>query len=72
MKEFNIEERLRICRKCPIYNPQDGGRCNSRLWLNPSTGEVSTYAKPGYVRGCGCYVSTKTKNPNNHCIAGKW
>ena len=69
MKEFSINERFEICRKCPIYN---NGKCNSNLWINPNTDEVSTYAKIGYVRGCGCIINVKAKNINNHCIAGKW
>ena len=69
MKELNINERLAICRKCPIYN---NGRCNSKLYLNPNTNEVSTYPKTGYIRGCNCIMTVKAKNPYNHCIAGKW
>ena len=72
MKKYNTEERLAICYKCPIYNPQNGGRCNSNLWLNPETDEVSTHAKSGYIRGCNCIISIKARNSNNHCIAGKW
>ena len=71
MREQSIEERKKICDKCPIYNPTEG-TCNSRLWLNPNTNEVSTYNKTGFVRGCGCIVSVKMRNLLNHCIAGKW
>ena len=66
MQELSIEDRLKICNICPIYN---NGRCNSNLWLNPDTNEVSTYAKMGYIRGCNCYISVKARNPHNHCIA---
>lgn len=69
MKKFSIEERMEICSKCPIYTR---GRCNSNLWLNPDTNDVSTYARPGYVRGCNCLISIKAKNSSNHCVAGKW
>ena len=69
MKEYSIEERLAICSKCPIYN---NGRCNSNLWINPNTDEVSTYARIGFVRGCNCYIKIKARNIYNHCIAGKW
>lgn len=69
MKELNIEERLKICQRCPIYT---NGRCNSNLWINPDTNEVSSTSKPGYVRGCNCLISIKAKNKNNHCVAGKW
>lgn len=71
MNESNIETRLAICKECPIYNPRNG-RCNSKLWINPNTDEVSTYAKIGFVRGCNCIINVKAKNQSNHCIAGKW
>jgi hypothetical protein len=71
MNVFNIEERFEICKKCPIYEPNKQ-RCNSNLWINPDTNQISTTYKNGYVRGCGCYISVKAKNRNNHCIAGKW
>lgn len=67
----NINDRLAICKKCPIFNPNTK-RCNSSLWLNPDTDEISTYSKPGFVRGCNCMITIKARNPNNHCIAGKW
>ena len=69
MKELSTNERLRICHSCPIFN---NNKCNSKLWINPDTDEVSTYAKPGYIRGCGCLITVKAKSPLNHCIAGKW
>lgn len=64
-----IDERLDICNKCPIYSNK---RCNSNLWINPDTDEISTYAKIGYIRGCNCIVSIKARNKYNHCVAGKW
>jgi len=69
MKEYSINERIAICNKCPIYSKE---RCNSNLWINPDTNEISTTGRPGYVRGCNCIISIKAKNRNNHCVAGKW
>lgn len=69
MRESNINDRLEICKNCPIYTNK---RCNSSLWINPETDEVSTYARRGFVRGCGCFVEVKARNQSNHCIAGKW
>ena len=66
-----INNRLNICKQCPIYSP-NRGICNPKLWLNPSTNEVSISNKEGYFRGCGCNVIIRSKNLNNHCIAGKW
>ena len=69
MSVLSINDRLAICNKCPIYN---NGKCNSKLWLNPDTNEISTYARPGFIRGCGCILKVKVRNINSHCIAGKW
>ena len=69
MKEYSIDERMKICRECPIYH---NGRCNSNLWLNHDTNEVSTFAKPKFIRGCNCVISIKARNLINHCVAGKW
>lgn len=71
MQELNINERISICEKCPIYNPIRGV-CNPNLWINPDNNEVSTYAKIGYIRGCNCIIKVKARNIHNHCIAGKW
>lgn len=46
--------------------------CNSKLWLNPDTNEVSLTAKDGFVQGCGCRLLAKTTLPNAKCVAGKW
>lgn len=66
------EKRMNICRMCPIYSPKFGGLCNSNLYLDPSTGNVSTVLRNGYIRGCGCRLSAKTTLPNANCPADKW
>lgn len=71
MNVYNIEKRKQICESCPIYNPVKQV-CNPSLWLNPNTEDVSTRAKAGYIKGCGCHVLIKMKNLQSHCIAGKW
>lgn len=74
---FNLGEdlsknRLKICYGCPLYSNKLGGICNSKLWLNVNTGDVSTTAKPGYVKGCSCRLNAKTRLANAACPAGKW
>lgn len=74
---LNINEdistkRLQICYSCPLYSNQLGGVCNNRLWLNPTTGDVSTKKKPGYINGCSCRLAAKTRLPNAVCPAKKW
>lgn len=74
---FNLNEdisknRLKICYRCPLYSNKLGGICNSRLWLDVNTGDVSTTMKKGYVRGCSCRLIPKTRLPNEKCPANKW
>lgn len=60
---------MQICYACPLYKK---GICNSKLWLNPVTGDVSTKAKDGYKRGCSCILTSKTRVSAAKCPAGKW
>lgn len=66
------EIRINICKKCPIYSPRMGGICNSKLWINPETDDVSLEPLDGYVRGCGCRLQAKTTLPDANCVANKW
>ena len=73
--EYNeAESRMNICKKCPLYKKNEiaGAICNSRLFLNPDTGEVSEIKKPGFKSGCGCRLDNKTKTSYARCPLGKW
>ena len=35
------QERLKICRRCPLYSDKFGGLCNNKLYIDPNTGKVS-------------------------------
>lgn len=66
------EERMKICKMCPLFKDTAGGICNPRLWLNPTTGEVKTEKTPGFHKGCGCSLLAKTRAPYANCPAKKW
>lgn len=66
------KSRLQICYACPLYSQKLGGICNSKLWLNLITGDISTTPKEGYKNGCSCRLKAKTKLPNATCPLGKW
>lgn len=66
------QERMKICKTCPLYKPSFGGVCNHSLWLNPQTLDISDRAKPGYIRGCGCRLNSKTRLPYASCPAHRW
>lgn len=69
----NLKEvRMKICRNCPLFKDSMGGICNSKLWLNPKTGQVSTEQEDGYYRGCGCRLQAKTTLTTAQCPAHKW
>lgn len=71
---FNKSEaRMEICKKCPLYQVSSvyGAQCNPNLYINRD-GKVSKLPMPGFVKGCGCKLSFKTKNAGAHCIVGKW
>ena len=64
--------RMDICRECPLFLNELGGICNPKLYLNVETGDVSTYKKDGYVNGCGCRLSAKTRLSGSRCPNDKW
>ena len=65
--------RMQICRECPLYKQTAMGPvCNSRLWLNKDTGQVSNISKPGFKNGCGCRLNAKTRLSYTHCPLNKW
>lgn len=66
------ENRLKICYSCPLYSSKLGGICNSNLWLNIDTEDISDIPKDGYKNGCGCRLRAKTKVPNEVCPLNKW
>ena len=73
-KENYIEYRTNICKRCPLYKITSGAGaiCNSKLWYNPLTEEVSAYSKPGFKNGCGCILKNKVKMEYTHCPLSKW
>ena len=72
LNEDISDKRMKICKVCPIYSDRFGGICNSKLWLNPETGEVSLESLPGFVRGCACRLNAKTRILDETCPAKKW
>lgn len=65
--------RLDICIKCPLYKKTIAGPiCNSKLWLDVKTGDVSLTSKQGYKNGCGCRLNAKTTLPLAECPLSKW
>lgn len=72
MEKF-AEERLEICRNCPIMRMTEYGmKCDDRKWISPDGKEGSFFKRDGWKKGCGCMLQYKVKNQTNHCVAGLW
>ena len=69
--QFSAEQRLAICNECPLFI-RGKEICNPALWMNPETQETSGKAKSGFIRGCGCLISRKARQPGSHCHVGLW
>lgn len=68
------EDRIAICKTCKILKDDNvfGRMCNSGLYLNPITDEVSYTPRPGFNPGCGCVLSAKARVKEGKCPNGKW
>lgn len=57
------KERIKICRQCKLkYNDKIFGEsCNSTIYLNPITDEISKKPKEGFKNGCGCILRSKAR-----------
>lgn len=68
------EERLKICEKCPLVknDPVYGLTCDSSKYMNLKTGEISRIPKSGWIKGCGCHLKWKSRDPHAKCVARKW
>lgn len=62
-------QRIAICHKCKLLKKDKifGEVCNSQLYLNPKTNEVSKEPKPGFANGCGCIMNSKARVEQAHC-----
>lgn len=80
IKEFKneerelYEERIEICKKCPLYSISAIGEiCDSKKCVNPEKQEVvEKYPNNGSICGCGCRLSAKTRLKSAKCVLSKW
>lgn len=72
-KENLYIKRMLICKQCKLYKVDNifGAMCNSSLYLNPITDELSKKEKIGYKQGCGCILGSKNRVPESHCPVDK-
>lgn len=67
------DERMSICKKCPLYTEDAlGPKCSNKLCYNPTTGATALYPGQGYTCGCGCWLDKKTRVKESKCVLNKW
>lgn len=72
MEKF-IEDRIEICKSCPIMRMTEFGmKCDERKYISPDGTQSSFFKKDGWKKGCGCILSHRAANINNHCVIGLW
>lgn len=73
-EEELYNQRINICHECKLLNKTKlfGEICNSNLYLNPITNEISVNPKEGFKNGCGCVIASKSRVKEAHCPVGKW
>lgn len=74
VNEELYNERLEICRACPLgLETARGLICNPRLYINKEDKtSISKFPKIGYVRGCSCSITHKAHHEYSKCIINKW
>lgn len=73
-EEDLYKDRIAVCKECKLYREDKvfGAVCNSRLYLNPATNEVSGVRAEGFKRGCGCVLGSKCRVKTAKCPLEKW
>jgi hypothetical protein len=66
------EQRMKICKQCPLFTDSMGGICDSKKCLNIETGKLQSYPSNGYTCGCACRLNAKTRLRNAKCVLNKW
>lgn len=71
-RESELSEiRMKVCRKCPLYN-NENDRCDASRCINVKTGKMEMGPGKDIVCGCNCYVSKKSRVLNAKCVLNKW
>lgn len=68
-----FEKRMAICKKCGLYKETPAGPiCNPKLYISKEDKTtISTTQKIGFIRGCSCRLSSKTRVNGARCIVNK-
>lgn len=72
--ELLEEQRINICRNCPLYKETVLGPICNNKWLDLDTGEVfeNRIDNKNMIKGCKCRLESKTRLEKAKCPASYW
>lgn len=66
------EDRMKICKACPLFSDSFGGLCDSKKCWNTSENKLVYGPGEKIICGCGCRLEAKTRLKRSHCVLNKW
>lgn len=66
------QERIKICKKCPLYSDKFGGLCDPKKCWNTVKNTSEDFPGKNIKCGCGCRLSAKLRLKNTECVLNKW
>ena len=71
-KEQELSDmRMKICRKCPLYN-KETDRCDSKKCWDIKQNKLADAPGKDVICGCQCIISKKSRVPNAKCVLSRW
>lgn len=66
------EQRMKICRQCPLFTDSMGGICDSKKCYNTKTKQMAYAPGDDVICGCQCRLEAKSRIKGAKCVLDKW
>lgn len=67
-----FEQRIKICKNCPLYSDKLGGICDSKKCWDIIKNTPESFPGKNIICGCGCRLPAKLRLKNAKCVLNKW
>lgn len=67
-----FEQRIKICKRCPLYTDILGGICDSKKCWDIEKNTLKSFPEKNIICGCGCRLNAKLRLKNAKCVLNKW
>ena len=65
------EQRMKICRECPLYNSKKD-TCDSKRCWDTKANKLTDMPGKDVICGCGCRLQAKSRLEKAKCPIKKW